>query len=1021
MRTSLSLIVLSAAILIPNGSFAAEFELISEDQVLIARENLEKYAEAEAILERLRESLRPWMECSLDELWFLVPPPEVPRAFNTSYDGCPCHGRELYKGGFYAWLIDPWKKPWKITCPIGGAEYPSNNFYAFLATGMRDRSLITGPFGDDGWGVLLPGETKKRWFVAYYCHWFWQSHLIPAVRDLGRAYRLTGEEQYGLRCAVLLDRIADFYPRMDYNQQSRYAQEFAPSYTGKIVNRIWETGVLSNLAEGYDAIRESLPSMKYSVARASDLIRHAEEHSVIVRNGPEMNQNIRDNLLRVGLAGIFDGKTVRGNFGMHQRAALHIALALGDPETIDAVVQYIVDGNDSLPEDALRYAFDNLFFREGMGFESAPGYCYTWTRNVLTLCRLLRRLGVDLYRDRHLPKIAGAPGRMIIQEKFSPTIGDFGNAVSGIVRLSRIEAAEIWDRYRRPSEARDLLAQKAYGASWFSSYDSLFRHPPDREELEKAAKSQSAGLRTDLYHDYGLAILRNRPEPCDVAATVYFGQAAGHGQNDRLNLELFAWGTKVIPDFGYPQFMSEDKQTFAWDRHTASHVVVEVDGRRQERKDRGKLHLFGATDDDFLSYVETSSEGCYPNRVTTYRRGVTMVGEGSSVYLLDIFWVRGGNLHDYSIHAFDAPLVEMAGLEVISQPTGTLAGENVPFGYLYDDLDLEKPDKKRSFSSYLGSGYSFLTDVRKGKPGRSFRLTWRSDEIGLQMSFLGDGLSDVALSRGRPPRREENPIAVDFVRLRERSDSERMTVFLTLIHPFRNEPFVRGGRVFHQDEQGRRKVMVVHRDGEDLIDISPGRWCHVERFPSSGRKGSWAIVTATAEHRRVVEIDPVLNRVAVGKRESTPTDGPRPGDTVIFRNADRTASFTIQAVEEESDLWWIGLGDDRPIIGRIHVAEVLEDEAAIRSVWSLPLMGGGRYRGARLVSQDRRWSVPIIGGKGNELRVEKVPGLSRIQPGRTMYIEDFGLGDEAVFCKGVTECAGLHVPPIKTTFTDQCN
>ena len=999
MKTVLSLVALSLTLFAPDGSLAGRVRLISEEEILAARENLEEYAEARAILERLQESLQPWLECSLDDLWSLVPPPEVPRAFDTSFDGCPCHGRELYKGGFYPWLIDPWKKPWKITCPIGGAEYPSNDFAAFLATGMSDRSLITGPFGDDGWGVLVPGETKKRWFVAYYCHWFWLSHLIPAVRDLGRVYRLTGEEPYGSRCAVLLDRIADFYPRMDHNRQSRYAQEFVPSYTGKIVNRIWETGVLSDLAESYDAVRESLPSMGYSVAGARDPIAHPEERDSIVRNGTEIDRNIRENLLRVGLAGILGGETVRGNFGMHQRAALCIALALGDPETIDTVVQYVVDGNESLPEDALRYAFDNLFFREGVGFESAPGYCYTWTQNVLALCRLLHRLGVNLYEDRHLPKIAGAPGRMIIQEEFSPTIGDFGNAVSGLIRLAPGEAADIWERYGRPCEAWDLVAQKAYGASWFSSYDSLFRRPPDRENLEAASASESTGLRTDLYHDYGLAILRNRPEPCDVAATVYFGQAAGHGQNDRLNLELFAWGVKIIPDFGYPQFMSEEKQTFAWDRHTASHVVAEVDERQQERKDRGKLHLFGVTDDDFLSYVEASSEGCYPNRVATYRRGVAMVGEGSPVYLLDVFWIRGGRLHDYSIHAFDAPLAEMAGLEVISQPAGTLAGEDVPFGYLYDDPDLEKPDKTRSFGSYLGSGYSFLTDVRRGNPGRPFRLMWRGKEIGLHLSFLGDGLSDVALSRGRPPRRQENPLAVDFLRLREQSDGERMTMFLTLIHPFRKDPFVRGGRVFHRDEQGRQKIAVLHRDGEDIIDIMPGRWCRVERFSSSGRNGSWAVFAAGGDHTRVLQIDSALNRVAVSKQESTPCDSPRPGDTVIFRNADRTASFTIAAVEEESARWWIDLGDDRPVVGRIRVAQVKEDEGVIRSAWSLPLMVGGRYHGARLVSSDHKLSLRIIGGKGNDLRVEKAPELSTIQPGQTLFIEDFGPGDEAVFCQ----------------------
>ncbi|MFH1743375.1 MAG: heparinase II/III family protein [bacterium] len=1004
MRKSLAAIALTAALSVLNSPFAFGGKIVSDEEIDIAHRNLEEYPEAKEIVENLRKSLEPWMECSLDDLWRMVPPPEVPRAFNTSVEGCPCHGRELYKYGNYAWKLDPWKNPWRLTCPIGGAEYPSNDFAAFLATGMRDRSLITGPYGDNGWGVLLPGETKKRWFVAYYCHWFWMSHLIPAVHNLGRAYCVTSDEEYGLRCAALLDRIADFYPGMDYNKQSRYALEFYSSYTGKIVNRIWETAVLSKFAEAYDAIQKSLPSMIYTVTGSRDPIANPGRQESIVRNGPDIDRNIRENLLRLGLDGVLDGKTVRGNFGMHQRAAVHLALALNEPETIQKVVRYVVNGNETLPEDSLSYAFDNLFFREGVGFESAPGYCYTWTDNVLTLSRLLSQLDVDLYSNHHLPKIAGAPGRMIIQNMFSPTIGDSGNAVTSIVRLGPQHAADIWDRYHRACEARDLLASKKHGAAWFSSYESLFRLPPEQETLEDADKSQPSRLRSDLFHDYGLAILRDRAEPCDVAATVYFGQAAGHAHQDRLNLELFAWGKKIIPDLGYPQFASEDKQTFAWDRHTASHVVVEVDEHRQDTKDRGRLHLFGVTEDDFLSYVEASAEDCYPNRVETYRRGVAMVGEGPSAYILDIFWVRGGTIHDYSIHAFDAPLKEMAGLELLKQPAGTLAGRDIPFGYLYDNPDLEDPNKTRSFGSYLGSGYSYLTDVRRGSPNRPFRLTWKDNDVGLQMTFLGDGLSDVALSRGRPPRREANPLELDFVRLREKRTEKRMTVFVTLIHPFKEKPFVRGGDVFFRDEKGHVKVTVAHCDGEDVIDVSPGAWCRVDRF-SNGKRNAWSVASDGGEPEpwRVTWWDAKTNRVAVSKQGTNPLGKPQAGDTVIFRSDDRAASYTITSVEEEPERWWIGLGDDLPIIGRIRVDEVQADEGLIRSTWSLTLAAGKRYQGACLVSEDLQNVFRISRAKGNELWVKEPSRLPNIQPGQTMLIGDFGPGDEIVVCRGTIE------------------
>ncbi len=125
-----------------------------------ARRNIQESEKARKILTRIKKRSSPWMRISKTDLRKMVPPPEVPQAFNSSFLGCPEHGMDLYKYGNYAWIIEPFKRPWKLKCPIGGEEYPSNDFQAFLDSKLSDRSLLGGPYPDDGWGLRRRRGTR---------------------------------------------------------------------------------------------------------------------------------------------------------------------------------------------------------------------------------------------------------------------------------------------------------------------------------------------------------------------------------------------------------------------------------------------------------------------------------------------------------------------------------------------------------------------------------------------------------------------------------------------------------------------------------------------------------------------------------------------------------------------------------------------------------------------------------------------------------------------------------------------
>lgn len=815
--------LLTIAILATPGLDRA---LHTPEEVQAAQNAIEDSDQAKKVLDALKKRVEPFRQRSPQEIWDVIPPPEVPRAFNASFEGCPCHGRDLFNGGNYAWKMDPWNEPWKLICPIDGARYPSNDFGAFLASGMKDRSLLTGEWADDGWGVQVPGEPKKRWFIAYYCHWYWMNYLIPATLDLSRIYLLTGDAEYGLRAAVMLDRIADFYPGMDYNRQCRYAQEFYPSYTGKITNKIWECKLATRLCEAYDNIRPGLGELEYTVTGAVNPVGAPGDVNTRHRTGKAIHEAIRNRIVRYVLKGIFEKHDVgvpdiRGNFGMHQETAMTAALVLGEEKERQYVIDYLMGRNEEQDRvDSITSCIENMIFRDGIGYETAPSYSHIWTDRILNLSQPLYRLGIDLYQDPRIARLFTLPTRLSIADaQFSPTIGDAYNAVSGVTRLTPEHAYLGYRVYKEPIFAWLLADSQKVGEAWPDSYERLFFTPPDEEKTLRDAKKFNPPSQSSIFHDYGVSVLRQGSGNEQIAAVLQYGQAAGHGHDDRLGIEVFGYGAKLIPDLGYPQFASEEKQTYAWDRHTSSHATVIVDESKQRTRNRGKLTRFSSNTVALgFSYAEASAVEAYPG-IETYRRGVALI-EGPPAVIVDIFWVKGGidadetgeHIHDWFTRGFDAPF-STKGLTKKVKREGTLAGEDVPYAFLHDDPELDDPVKKeatkRAFGSYVGSGYSYLEDVTTARGSSGWHADWKGETFGLRTFMLGSGVEQVALCAGRPPQRKQNPKSLRFVRLRSKPGPEGESIFVALIEPHQGKPRVADVKCLQSDPEG---VVVSWRD-----------------------------------------------------------------------------------------------------------------------------------------------------------------------------------------------------------------
>lgn len=205
----------------------------------------------------MEERCRFFVQMSEDELWNFIPPAAQFRGLNVNFGSdCPIHGAEIHrKAGHYPWIMSR-DKPFKLECPVGHEVYPSNDFKPWWIEGKPpvtpQNSSPHKKYVDNGAG-WVDDKGTRYWFVPHYIFWQrWRRGVIAGVGDLAQAYLLTGKPIYGHKAAVMLARIAEQYPQMNYGKQA-YHNKYPSVARGKILNYIWETSTVNALAAAYDA------------------------------------------------------------------------------------------------------------------------------------------------------------------------------------------------------------------------------------------------------------------------------------------------------------------------------------------------------------------------------------------------------------------------------------------------------------------------------------------------------------------------------------------------------------------------------------------------------------------------------------------------------------------------------------------------------------------------------------------------------------------------------------------------
>lgn len=964
--------------------------LLSPEEIATARDNIARFPAAKALADGIIARADRWMAWEDERLRGLVTTADVPRAFNDATAGCPKCGKAIFeKGGTYPWIITP-DKPFQITCPVDGTSYPSNDFAAYYATGMTDRSLLTGDYADDGWGWVSPSG-EKHWFVAHANHWLWMDHIIPGALDLGRAATLTGNPAYGRKAAVLLDRIAEVYPNMDHHPQSRYGALQAARgarYEGKILNHIWETGTLTSLAEAYDHAWE-----------------HITDETVAGKTAAQVRANIEANLLEEGIDGYYSGK-IRGNFGMHQKALIYAGLTRQfgrQDEWFDGIMNESGGGE---AVSGLNYALYNLVYRDGPPFETAPGYNFSWVANLTTIAESLNRAGRDVYAIPKVKSLYDGVLDVVNIGMHTPSVGDSGSVYGGFVGRDAWVYQRAYQAFGEPRYRDHLQGFKATGESGFIDFESLFA------PAVPAGESRPAPVRSRLLDGYGMAILNNPANTVSLA--LYYGYMGGHGHFDRLNFELYANELVMMPDLGYPDFMNAYVPgIFTWSKVTASHNTVTVDATRQPHNYAGTVHRF--VDGDFARTLDIDAAPTYP-QLSEYRRRVVMVDlDDANSYVVDCFTVKGGGQHDYVLHGPPGTFAPINGTWGEPAP-GTLAGPEVPLEYIYDDPTLSAPGFTGSYADYRGSGFQHFFNVQRLASGAAAG-EWTHEKNGaakLRIHRLDAPGESVLADAFISPVKYRTPVKYVIGR---NAGADLASRFVSVLEPCAGTlPLANVETLDLSEGEGAAVVSYLGEGRRDVILINTGAGTMALADGSLRTDGAVAVVRfgggtvtrwwftggtflETARTRReqapaltgtVTAVEPAAGRIHIAD-DGIPADlSGLVGRTLHFQNDLRRTAHPIAAVEETAGGLIVTVGDDL-LVGRVRVGELRPEGFTTATSFAFAPVYDGTYA----ANLDFAHLVPITGVKRGVVTYTTPGAGEPFVSGQDAWIVNVGPGDRA--------------------------
>ncbi len=618
-----------------------------------------------------------WHQMSDQELWGHVFAPTLPRSWHVYSSGyCPSCKKGV---PMYNWRINAQRSPWKVRCPHCNELFPKNDFASFYRSGLdsqgifrperADRSLLFNTehprpddplhqFGvDDGTG-FRQGEACWRFVAAYLIYGQWKQLVLEGIQRLVTAYLLTGDRSYARQAAVLLDRVADFYPGFDFRRQAFIYD--VPSYADGYVT-VWHDACEETraLALAYDAIFEEIRDDPHLV---EFLASKASQHGLANAKSSFawIAHNIEAGLLEDPLQNI---AKIRSNFPRTPFTQAVLLAVMSWEANREKVLELL----DQTLEKAT--AVDGITGEKGLS-----GYAAFATNCVAQILAQFDRVEPGLLERMVKRHRIHETFRFHLDtwafEQYYPNSGDCG----AFARRCPQYVGVSFDR-RIVGEPGSVLTGSMFLFLW-----RLYELTGDTDFVRVIYRengNRSSGLPHDVTVENGeklqkavdeiiaregitfplksvnkplwcIALLRSGEGGARRVVWLDYDSGGGHGHRDGMNLGLFAYGLDLLPDFGYPpvQYGGWGSPRARWYMCTPAHNTVVVDGKDQS-SGSGKTTFFA--ENEWVHAVGASAPGLV--NAQKFDRFVVMVDiSPENFYVVDWFQIFGGSQHDKFIY-----------------------------------------------------------------------------------------------------------------------------------------------------------------------------------------------------------------------------------------------------------------------------------------------------------------------------------------------------------------------------------
>ncbi len=621
---------------------------------------------------------------------------------------------------------------------------------------------------------------EERQMSYFFSMHMWQHKriwLLNGIEACARAYAVSGEEKYARPVALVLDRITQLYPHYPVMRNELRTFVFRESQQAPFP---WNSGK-------WNYFNNEVP---IEVIPAYDLVYSSPTFDQLSQErGYDLRERIERDFLRAATeAAMAYPDYVSNVIGYSPRSAAVLGRVINEPRYVHWAYGCMVSN------------VERGFYRDGMWMES-PGY--------------------------HRMTAGGLQHGFEVLQGYSDPPG-YLDPVDG-TRFDDLDPARQLPLWEKCLVAPELLRFP----------DGLTVAVHDTDANERAAPREESF--STIVPAFGHASLARGRGANQMLAQLHFSGSYGlHQHLDNLNFILWAKERELCPDLGYIHTPLRH-----WATTTLGHNTVVVNREPQASRD---------SDCDLLAYfpgdpanpvssavaaVEADGVRGYHTipGMALYRRLLVMVPiSEDDAYVVDVFRVRGGTTHDWTLHGdADHDMTATCSLPLTGQRQWMLEpGE-----------EWVEPDHEWS----VFNPYAMVREVARGDcPGEArFDFSYPGEAgRGLRVHLFTGGPAELWLGRSPSVRRaglgsnSDSRKAYDFwmpqLIARRQAEAGLSSTFVAVHEPHSGRPFL--GRVTRlavtPDDGSCVALQIEHSAATDLVFSTNDETPYLERVTETG-------------------------------------------------------------------------------------------------------------------------------------------------------------------------------------------